>query len=209
MKPMRPEEITKNVATNLVELRKKRGLTQLDVADHFNYSDKSISKWERGEALPDLITLQEIADFYGVTIDYLTHEPTEDNAALYAKSREKIEYRNRIIICCLWILGVLTIASVACGGIILISSDAALRPWMPFVWAIPGIFLVLAIYAWRYKKRVHGLAYQICFVWGLLTSIYLEIGLNISDNEGWNLIFLFIIGIPLTFILVLKERFSK
>ena len=67
------KDLSPIVSHNLTELRKARGLTQGQLAEKFAYSDKSISKWEHGEALPDLNTLQELADFYGVTLDYLTH----------------------------------------------------------------------------------------------------------------------------------------
>ena len=57
------------VADNLVYYRKAAGLTQLEVAEKFNYSDKSISKWERAEGLPDIMVLKALADFYDIRID--------------------------------------------------------------------------------------------------------------------------------------------
>ncbi len=206
---MTQSEIAEIVANNLSSLRKDRGLTQGELAEKFNYSDKNISRWERGEIIPDLATLQDLADFYGVTIDYLTHKPTTDNKLLYRKSRDEIDLRNRLIICCLWILGVWTIASVACGAILILHQDNVYSPWMPFIWAIPGTFCVLSSYAWRYKLNLHLLAYRICFCWALLAASYLEIGLHIDENKGWNLAFVFIIGIPLTFISVLRWKFDK
>lgn len=206
---MTQNEIAEIVASNLVKLRKDRGLTQGDIAEKFSYSDKNVSRWERGEVVPDLATLQDLADFYGVTIDYLTHRPTPDNKLLYVKSRDQIEFRNRLIICALWILGVWTIASVACGSILILHKESIYSVWMPFVWAIPGTFGILFLYAWRYKNKAHLLGYRICFCWSLLTSAYLEIGLHIGENQGWNLAFVFIIGIPLTFIAVLRAKFDK
>ncbi len=206
---MTQEEIAEIVANNLVSLRKDRGLTQGELAEKFNYSDKSISKWEHGELVPDLATLQNLADFYGVTIDYFTHKPTEDTKLLYAKSKDDIILRNRIIVCCLWVLGVWTIASVACGGILILHQENTYSFWMPFIWAIPVSFLVLMAYARRFKLMAHLVAYRICFSWALLVAAYLEIGLHIENNLGWNLAFVFIIGIPLTFISLLMGRFSK
>ena len=57
------------LAKNLVYYRKASGLTQLELAEKFNYSDKSISKWERGEGFPDVFVLKSLADFYGITVD--------------------------------------------------------------------------------------------------------------------------------------------
>ena len=54
------------LAKNLAYYRKASGLTQLELAEKFNYSDKSVSKWERGEGFPDVFVLKSLADFYGI-----------------------------------------------------------------------------------------------------------------------------------------------
>ena len=55
----------------MAKLRKDRGLTQKQAAQHFGVSDKSVSKWERGETMPDVSLFPEIAEFYGISIDDL------------------------------------------------------------------------------------------------------------------------------------------
>ena len=67
-------EFKKLVSENLQYYRKLNNMTQLQLAETLNYSDKSISKWERGESLPDLYILQSIADLYGITINDLVNE---------------------------------------------------------------------------------------------------------------------------------------
>ena len=62
------------IARNLVELRKRNKYTQQDLAEILQYSDKAISKWEKGDSLPDIEVLYQICKLYGVTLDYLTHE---------------------------------------------------------------------------------------------------------------------------------------
>ena len=59
------DELKETLAANLVRCRKRAGLTQAEVADKINYSDKAVSKWERGEGLPDLAVLVRLADLYG------------------------------------------------------------------------------------------------------------------------------------------------
>ncbi len=61
------------ISKNLVELRNSAHLTQLQLAEMLNYSDKAVSKWERGEALPDLRVLIQLAKIYGVTLDQLVN----------------------------------------------------------------------------------------------------------------------------------------
>lgn len=71
------KDINKVFADNLVYLRKKFNLTQLELAEKLNYSDKAVSKWERAEAVPDVSVLIDIAEIFGVTIDYLIKEHQE------------------------------------------------------------------------------------------------------------------------------------
>ena len=65
------ESLKTVIAKNIVSLRKANHLTQTELADKLNYSDKAVSKWERGDSLPDVIVLKQIADLFGVTLDYL------------------------------------------------------------------------------------------------------------------------------------------
>ena len=66
------KELREIVTTNLINYRKANNYTQAVLAEKINYSDKAISKWERGESLPDLYTLALLADLYGITIGDLT-----------------------------------------------------------------------------------------------------------------------------------------
>ena len=70
-------------ASNIIRLRQGAGLTQAELGAKLNYSDKSISKWERGEAIPDAYVLTQMAGIFGVTVDYLlsSHDEWEKPAA--------------------------------------------------------------------------------------------------------------------------------
>ena len=72
-------ELKVTIANNIANLRKLNGITQSDLAQKLNYSDKAVSKWERGESLPDICVLKQIADSFGVTVDYLLDEHAEKN----------------------------------------------------------------------------------------------------------------------------------
>ena len=65
------ENIKQIVAKNIADLRRASGLTQMEFAEKLNYSDKAVSKWERGDSLPDVAVLKQIADLFQVTLDYL------------------------------------------------------------------------------------------------------------------------------------------
>ena len=64
------EKLNFIIAKNLSELRRKNKLTQLEVAEKLNYSDKAVSKWEQGESLPGIEVLYKLAKLYGVSMDY-------------------------------------------------------------------------------------------------------------------------------------------
>ena len=65
------ENLRKTIKDNLIKYRKAAGLTQVQLAQKLGYSDKSVSKWEREEGVPDIYILKEIADLYGVTVNDL------------------------------------------------------------------------------------------------------------------------------------------
>ena len=72
---MTDEKLKKQIGTNIANLRKRQGLTQAGLGDKLNYSDKAVSKWERGESAPDVLTLVSIAELFKVTVDDLLRDP--------------------------------------------------------------------------------------------------------------------------------------
>lgn len=73
------EDLKVIFAANLIHLRTEAGLTQLQLAEQLNYSDKSVSKWERGDAIPDVMVMKAMADLFGVTVDFLITSHDEWN----------------------------------------------------------------------------------------------------------------------------------
>ena len=65
----------KTIAGNIAKYRKQLGMTQIDLSEKINYSDKSISKWERGDGIPDVLTLVQLAEIFGVSVDELIYPP--------------------------------------------------------------------------------------------------------------------------------------
>ena len=73
---MTEAELRPIVARNIAACRKQAGMTQAELAEKLNYSDKTISKWERAEGLPDLVVSQNIAELFGVPLDALLRDDT-------------------------------------------------------------------------------------------------------------------------------------
>lgn len=201
------KDISPIVAHNLSQLRKSRGLTQGQLAEKFSYTDKSISKWEHGEALPDLNILQELADFYGVTLDYLTHEESDDSLNEIGKIDPKAQTVNKKIITALGVALIWTIASVFFASFLIIPNGW--HPWMSFVWGVPAslLDLIFANHVWGKKERSAPL--WISFFWVLVGAIYLELGMDLANDFGWRCWFVLIIAVPLTICTLLMEKIKK
>ena len=90
------EEIKKVFGARLTQARKLCGITQLALAEKLNYSDKAVSKWERGESLPDVFTIMRIADTLGVTMSYLLGE--EDKPRTPEKTENSRKNRRSIAV---------------------------------------------------------------------------------------------------------------
>ena len=86
-------DLKETISKNITKLRKEKKLTQFAFANKLNYSDKAISKWERGESIPDIITLKQIADFFGVTVDYMLTKH-ENESALQNTTHETKNIKN-------------------------------------------------------------------------------------------------------------------
>jgi len=80
------ETLTKNITASIAALRNASGMTQAELAEKLNYSDKAVSKWERGESLPDITVIKQFADLFGVTVDSLCCDTPDTALALYARS---------------------------------------------------------------------------------------------------------------------------
>ena len=72
---MDDEKLKKQVGANIAAYRKRAGLTQAGLAEKLNYSDKAVSKWERGESVPDVVTLVQLAELFEITVNDLLADP--------------------------------------------------------------------------------------------------------------------------------------
>ena len=173
------EELRTIIANNLMNLRKASKLTQLELAEKLNYSDKAISKWERGESLPDVILLKQIADMYNVNVDYLMQEHSFDDAK---KHKPKSKLNNKLIITLLACLVVWVCAVIVYVNLSIIKD---INYWMIWVWAVPVSAIVLIVFSSIWGKRKHILMSVSLLVWSFLASCYLQfIKYNIFRNDS-------------------------
>lgn len=76
------EKVKKTIAENIVRYRRECNLTQAELAEKIHYSDKSVSKWERADGVPDIFVLVMLAELFGVTVnDLLTEKHRKSHRA--------------------------------------------------------------------------------------------------------------------------------
>lgn len=194
---MTMDELKLIVASKLIKLRQEAGYTQAELGEKLNYSDKTISKWERGESLPDAYVLMQIAQIYGTTVDGLLseQEPWMDPVQ---KAREE-EKKNApkfssTVVTLVAIAGIWTMA-VMLYVILWITADIHL--WLIFATAVPITLITLLVLNSVWNKGRHNLLIVMLLVACLVTLLYLYL----LPFNPWQL---FLILIPAEIVVVLS-----
>jgi transcriptional regulator with XRE-family HTH domain len=185
------DDLKQIIAQNIIDLRKSMPLTQAELAEKLNYTDKAVSKWERAESIPDVIVLKQIADLFGVSVDYLLKAEHEEDECK-AEVMNKYKKRNRFIITLLATMLVWLIATTVfvCFGIF----EKYL--WAIFVYALPITMIVLLVFNSIWGKPRWNYLIISLLMWSTLVSVYLSLMVE-------NVWLIFIIGIPAQIIILL------
>ncbi len=185
-------ELNKIIAHNLCILRKKSGLTQLQLAEKINYSDKAVSKWEKGDCLPSIYVLMTVADFYGVTLQEIV---SEDKGVEPKKGKKDIKTMVSLLSwATVWLVATIVF-------VMLRYISPVERAWLSFIIAIPASFLVCTIFSLVWKWRLPTAIFSSFFVWTLIMAI----SLMLSSSQIW---LVYLIGIPLQFIIIFSTVLS-
>lgn len=200
------ENLGKIIGNNLTFLRKKAGLTQLEFGEKFNYSDKTVSRWEQGDVIPAVDVLKQITDFYGVSMDYMLSEHTTEKDFLsivkkVPKAKGKIATIAMIIVLLYAIAITVHVAFITDLG----TADLTINKWWQiYLWMLPVSFILLAWFSLRYfRSKVAAFIFASCFVWTILAAAYITF---LYKGNYW---FLFFIGIPIQIALILMYRIRK
>ncbi len=183
------EDMKKIVAGNITRVRTSLGLTQAQLGEKLNYSDKSVSKWERGESIPDVFVLKTIADLGNVTVDYLLHTH-EGEDFLREEDPTGRRYSRRFItltvLVGIWTLAVLVFVVLWICGIFF---------WLVFVYAVPVSLITLLVLNSVWGDRRWNLYIVSGIVWGVICSLYL----TALKLNWWQL---FLLGLPAQIIII-------
>ena len=190
---MQTDEATlrKTVAKNIAAYRKANHDTQLDLATKLNYSDKSVSKWERGESLPDVYILSQIADLYGVSVSALIGE-------IQPPKESKPHYHMFILLLSL----ALTMAVATLLFSMFMICKVPYPAWMFFVYALPVCSIICIVFTSLWWGILWQGVSVSALIWTLGLSLYLSFELE-------NVSLIFLVCAALQVLTVLWEIFRK
>lgn len=193
------KEIKQTIADNLIYLRKKNNLTQIELAEKINYSDNAISRWERGEVTPGIEVLQHLANFYLLTVEDiinpgLSKKVEKEDAALAVTRTLTVIFSISIVWCVLIVM------------FIYLQMFAGTTAWILFPLGIPVSCLVALYFNKVWGTKVGQIVLSSIFSWSILTCVYLYF-------LSLNLWLIFLLGIPVQSALIsgyfIKNRTKK
>ncbi len=185
------------IAAKLAALRKSKHLTQAQLADKLGYSDKAVSRWERGDTLPDIDVLYELCSFYGVSLDFLVDENSEVTKDIERSSAA--QRGNKIALCTLAITTVWLIATCIVAYINIYSNETR---WQIFIWALPASCIVGSMFNHYWGKRKLVALLQSMTMWLFLTAVYIQF-------LEYNIWMIFIIGVPSQIMIILWQHIKS
>ena len=191
------EKLKLQIGSNIAAYRKRAGLTQAGLAEKLNYSDKAVSKWERGESMPDVTTLVILAEQFDITVNDLVIDPEElpGNPSKLEKAMTQVSEKalkrkaNKGII--LWLSSTL-VWFVALLIFVVVSSFDIPYSWLSFFYAVPANAIVLLSLRSAWRDFRWNKALISCIVWGSLVSIHASFWVFLGVNV-WKL---YLLGIP-------------
>ena len=176
---MEDEQVRRIVAQRLTAYRKRANTTQAELAERINYSDKSVSKWERGDGLPDLLVLCRLAELYEIPVDEFLHEGTLKRPAGEQRRRH-------------WLISLLSIGLVYLIAAVTFYILTVLNvpyAWMCFVCALPISAILAVVFSHVWSGTLLRCLSVSALVWSIAAVIYLFLVLLARPMTGNYLLF--------------------
>ena len=186
---MELSELKRIVAQNIYYLRTANQMTQSELGEKLNYSDKAISKWERAEGLPDAFVLKQISEIYGVTVDYLMSEHTEQDRHTDTKPIRNIKKLIASVV--LW--GIIAVSILLIVVLYLATKNIY---WQILIYAIPITSIVQIVLSCVWWRGRGSFIFSSILLWGILGVVYVAL----LEYNFWQI---FLIGIPVEIVLFL------
>ena len=195
-------EINRKIADNLIRFRKEAGYTQAELAEKINYSDKSVSKWESGNGIPDVYTLMQLAQLYGVTLNDFVGDGTSVKV-------EKKTDRLRLLIMLLS-SGIIWLVATSLYVVLQLVIPTGAW-WIVFIYAIMANAILLIVFAGIWRYRLLNFFSVSTLVWIAITCIYITTNsvLAAQGRHAEGLWLLYVIGVPLQVLEILWVFFRS
>ena len=177
-------------------------LTQIELAEKINYSDKAVSKWERGESIPDVSVLLELSKLFGVSIDFLvTAHENKEIAKEQTSYAATIKKRNHILIAAITFVAIIiaeTIVFIALQG----STPDFWRNVMFCYWLpLPVVSVVAIVFCGLWANRILSFAAVSALIWTALADAFFIILLC-----GRSFPLVFVLGIPAEIVAMMSYK---
>lgn len=192
------KELKEITAKNITELRLRAKMTQLELGNAISYSDKAVSKWERGEAIPDAYVLLQLSEIFGVSVDYLLKDHEGEPVPRVRRSRA-----NHASITALAIIAVWTVFAVAYIAVNLATKGYSY--WLFFVYATVVSLIMLTVFNTLWGKKSLNILIVGALVASLIATVYLIL---LSVGNFWQILLL-IIPAELIVICCFKLKIKK
>ena len=195
------KDIKSNLAKNITELRILNNMTQMELGEKLNYSDKTISKWERAESSPDLSALVEMADLFGVTLDYLIRSENIEEAVVERKTKEASFNRRAVSYIAEgggWIVAIFAFIVTT-----LITNQMTFQ-WLYFVYALPVVLIVKLVFNSIWFNPRHNYLIISALMWSIFVAIhitFLYFKVNVS--------LIYLLGIAGQIVIILCSYINK
>jgi len=202
---MNDAELKEAIALNIALYRKALSLTQAELAEKLNYSDKAVSKWERAEALPDIFVLKQLADLFGITLDGLAQKPEKDK-------KVRVQHRAfqaKILIPMLsagiaWLAATVVFCALTMFDFVIWADS-----WLVFIIAVPVSFVILLVFSILWWDPTFTFLFVSALIWSVALTLFLSVpGLDGRVPGSLNFLF-FIVAIPLQVLEILWALFKK
>ena len=164
------EDVKSIVAKNITELRLLNNMTQMELAEKLNYSDKTVSRWERAESSPDISILVEIADIFGVSLDYLVRSENIEETVRENRKSEKT-YNRKVIT---YMSETIPVAIALFAFIItsLVTKTATFQ-WLYFIYTLPIVLIIKLVFNSIWFNPRHNYIIISALIWSILATIHI------------------------------------
>ena len=183
------KNIREIVANNIVTLRKQNGYTQIELSEKINYSDKAISRWEKGEVLPDIETLDNLANIFDVPLSYMIEEHQD------AKPVSNNQLSNKLAVALVSISVVWLVATIV---FVYLKMFYQFNYWQVFIWAVPASVIIGLYFCRKWGNRLAKTILTSLLVWTVVAGLYLQF-------IQYNLWLLFLVAVPMQVVIILAS----